>query len=114
MGISKQMLDEMIDSQKLEKSDDSNRKSNLELLVKAKLDEMKAPTDLIEGKLKRTGELRVKLVMMREDLEGARFAQTVHPGDRGHAGADAGRNDRFTESSRRATIRIAKSTSSCS
>ena len=35
---------------------------------------MKAPTDLIEGKLKRTGELRVKLVMMREDLEGARFA----------------------------------------
>ena len=64
-------------------SDDSTRKRNLELLVKAKLDEMKAPTDLIEGKLKRTGELRVKLVMMRDDLEGARFAQTVHPGDRG-------------------------------
>ena len=46
---------------------------------------MKAPTDLIERKPKRTGELRVKLVMMREELEGARFAQTVHPGDRRHA-----------------------------
>ena len=66
----------------------ANKKSNLEL-VKAALDVMKAPTNLIEGKLKRTGELRVKLVMMREDLEGARFAQTVHPGDRGHADADA-------------------------
>ena len=91
-----------------------DRKSEIKLLVKAKLAEMKAPTDLIKGKLKRTGELRVKLVMMREDLEGARFAQTVHPGDRGHADADAGRNDRFAESSRRVTTRIAKATSSCS
>ena len=83
----KQMLDEIIDSQKLEKSDDSKCKRDPKLLVKAKLAEMKAPTDLIEGKLKRTGELRVKLVMMRDDLEGARFAQTMHPGDRGHADA---------------------------
>ena len=30
---------------------------------------MKAFTGLIEGKLKRIGELTVKLVMMREDLE---------------------------------------------
>ena len=44
----KQMLDEMIDSQKLEKSDDSKRKSDPKLLVKAKLAETKAPTDLIE------------------------------------------------------------------
>ena len=35
---------------------------------------MKAPTDLIEGKLKRIGELRVKLVMMREDLEDTKEA----------------------------------------
>ena len=65
----KQMLDEMIDSQKLEKSDDSKRKSDPKLLVKAKLAEIKALTDLMEGKLKRIGELSVKLVMMREDLE---------------------------------------------
>ena len=45
-------------------------------------------------------ERRVKLVMTRKDMEGARFAQTVHPGDRGHAGADVGRNDRFVASSR--------------
>ena len=70
----KQMLDEMIDSQKLEKSDDSNRKSDFKLLVKAKLAEMKAPTDLIEGKLKRIGELWVKLVIVREDLEDTKEA----------------------------------------
>ena len=35
---------------------------------------MKAPADLIEGKLKRIGELRVKLVMMREDLEDTKEA----------------------------------------
>ena len=69
VGMPKQMLDEMIDSRKLEKSDDSTRKSDPELLVKAKLAEIKALTDLIEGKLKRIGELSVKLVMMREDLE---------------------------------------------
>ena len=62
----KQMLDEMIDSQKLEKSDDSKCKSDPKLLVKAKLAEIKALTDFIEGKLKRIGELSVKLVMMRE------------------------------------------------
>ena len=70
----KQMLDEMIDSQKLEKSDDSKRKSDPKLLVKAKLAEIKALTDLIEGKLKRIGELSVKLVMMREDLEDTKEA----------------------------------------
>ena len=55
----KQVLDEMIDSQKLEKSDDSKRKSDPKLLVKAKLAEIKAFTDLTEGKLKRIGELSV-------------------------------------------------------
>ena len=70
----KQMLDEMIDSQKLEKSDDSKRKSDPKLLVKAKLAEIKAHTDLMEGKLKRIGELSVKLVMMREDLEDTKEA----------------------------------------
>ena len=70
----KQMLDEMIDSQKLEKSDDSKRKSDPKLLVKAKLAEIKAFTDLMEGKLKRIGELSVKLVMMREDLEDTKEA----------------------------------------
>ena len=55
----KQMLDEMIDSQKLEKSDDSKRKIDPKLLLKAKLAEIKAFTDLMEGKLKRIGELSV-------------------------------------------------------
>ena len=74
VGMLKQMLDETIDSQKLEKSDDSKRKSDPKLLVKAKLAEIKALTDLIEGKLKRIGELSVKLVMMREDLEDTKEA----------------------------------------
>ena len=55
--------------QKLEKGDDSKRHSDFKLLVKAKLAEIKALTDLIEGKLRRIGELSVKLVMMREVLE---------------------------------------------
>ena len=70
----KQMLDEMIDSQKLEKSDDSKRKSDPKLLVKAKLAEIKALTDLIEGKLKSIDELSVNLVMIREDLEDTKEA----------------------------------------
>ena len=74
VGMLKRMLDEMIDSQKLEKSDDSRRKSDPKLLVKAKLAEIKALADLIEGKLKRIGELSVKLVMMREDLEDTKEA----------------------------------------
>ena len=74
----KQMLDEMIDSQKLEKSDDSKRKSDPKLLVKAKLAEIKALTDLMEGKLKRMGELSVKLVMMREDPEDTKEALGVN------------------------------------
>ena len=74
----KQMLDEMIDSQKLEKSDDSKRKSDPKLLVKAKLAEIKALTDLIEGKLMRIGELSVKLVMMREDPEDTKEALGVN------------------------------------
>ena len=68
VGMLKQMVHEMTDSQKLEKSDDSKRKSDLKLLVKAKLAEIEALTDLMEGKLKRIGEFSVKLVMMREDL----------------------------------------------
>ena len=55
----KQMLGEMIDSQKLEKSDESKRKNVPKLLVKAKLAEIKAFTDLMERKLKRIGELSV-------------------------------------------------------
>ena len=74
VGMLKQMLDEMIDPQKLEQSDDSKRKSDPKLLLNAKLAEFKALTDLIEGKLKRIGELSVKLVMMREDLKDTKEA----------------------------------------
>ena len=74
VGMLKQMLDEMIESQKLEKSDDSKRKSDPKLLVKAKLAEIKALTDLIEGKLKHIGELSLKLVIVREDLEDTKEA----------------------------------------
>ena len=49
-------------------------RSASKLLVKAKLAEIKALTDLIEGKLKRIGELSVKLVMVREDLEDTKEA----------------------------------------
>ena len=74
VGMRKQMLDEMIDWRKLERSDASKRKSDRKLLVKAKMAEIKALADLIEGKLKRIGELSVKLVMMREDLEDTKEA----------------------------------------
>ena len=68
------MLDEMFDSRKLEKSDDSMRKSDPKLLVKAKLAEIKALAELIEGMLKHIGELWVKLVIVREDLEDTKEA----------------------------------------
>ena len=50
------------------------RKSDPKLLVKAKLAEIKALTDLIEGKLKHIGELSLKLVIVREDLEDTKEA----------------------------------------
>ena len=74
VGMPKQMLDETMDSQKLERSDDPKRKSAPKLLVKAKLAEIKALADLIEGKLKHIGELSVKLVIVREDLEDTKEA----------------------------------------
>ena len=74
VGMLKQMLDEMIDSRKLERSDVSKRKRDPKLLVKAKLAEIKALADLIEGKLKHIGELSLKLVIVREDLEDTKEA----------------------------------------
>jgi chromosome segregation ATPase len=74
VGMLKQMLDEMTESQKLEVGDDAKRISDFKLLVKAKLAEIAALTDLIESKLKRIGELSVKLVMMKEDLDDTREA----------------------------------------
>ena len=74
VGMRKQMLDEIIDSRKLERSEASKRKSAPKLLVKAKLAEIKAHADLIEGKLKHIGELSLKLVIVREDLEDTKEA----------------------------------------
>ena len=74
MCMLKQMLDEMVDSRKLERNDAAKRKSDPKLLVKAKLAEIKALTDLIEGKLKHIGELSLKLVIVREDLEDTKEA----------------------------------------
>ena len=68
-----------------EKSDDSQRKSNFKLFFKATLADIKAITNTTEGNINHTGELPEKLVRMRDDLEDAWFAQTVHHGDRGHA-----------------------------
>ena len=74
VSMQKQTLDEMTDSQKLGKSDDSKYKSDFKMLVKAKLADIKALTDLIEGKLKHIGELSLKLVIVREDLEDTKEA----------------------------------------
>ena len=59
-GMLKQFVHEMIDTQKLDKSDDSKRKRDFKQLVKAKRAGIKVLTNLIDGQLKSIGELRVK------------------------------------------------------
>merc|ERR1719454_515005 len=69
VGMLKQMLDEMIASQKDTTGDDAKRIKDFKLLVKAKLAEIAALNKLIEAKLTRIGELSVKLAASKNDLE---------------------------------------------
>ena len=57
VGVLKQLIHEIIDTQKLDKSDDSKRKRDFKQLVKAKPAGIKVLTNLIEGQVKSIGSL---------------------------------------------------------
>merc|ERR1719443_2459296 len=69
VGMLKQMLDEMIASEKDGSAREEKANIAFKLTLKAKLAEIAALNELIEAKLTRIGELSVKLAASKNDLE---------------------------------------------
>merc|ERR1719281_480119 len=69
VGMLKQMLDEMIASEKDGSAREEKANVAFKLTLKAKLAEIAALNELIEAKLTRIGELSVKLATSKNDLE---------------------------------------------
>merc|ERR1719421_326510 len=67
-GILKQMLDTMISQLKEEKDTKGKETIDFDALVKAKMSEITALTESIEGKLQRLSEIMVEIVMVKEDM----------------------------------------------
>merc|ERR1719375_2806053 len=68
IGILKQMVDTMRKNLSDGTADETKKVATFKLLLKAKLKEIDALTKLIEAKLKRIGELKVKLVDVKDGL----------------------------------------------
>merc|ERR1719375_145958 len=69
IGMLKQMLDTMMADMTEVTNEEESKIKTFKELVKAKLKEIAALSKMIEGKLKRIGDIQIEIVMLKEDLD---------------------------------------------